>query len=264
VLPQTPLKGDRRREIKDREEMNAISTAAILSTALAGTALAGPVLTIQAGVSGYATQTVTSGGVATEEPGRYNYVGGLVSNFPITGWAIGWDLVGDDTSVVPDATFVTNGFTVTNYTSGNLTFDIVVSLATPLAAAPGTLLDCFGNLSGTLTADSSSTATISPVGGAMWQGQVNGFSKLSLNPGTVSTDTVTFIPMSSGDWSGIIPGDSGNLETVGYRLSFTLSGKSTAQFTGLWSGTVVPAPGAFAMLLAAFGLGGMGRRRTQD
>ena len=244
--------------------MNAFSIAAFVTTALAGTALAGPVLTIQAGVGGYATQTVTSGGVATEEPGRYSYTGGVVSNFPVTGWAIGWDLVGDDTNVVSNATFVTNGFMVTNYSSGNLTFDIVVSLATPLAAAPGTLLDCFGNLSGTLIADSSSTATISPVGAAMWQGQVNGFSKISLNPGTVSTDTVAFIPMSSGDWSGTIPGDSGNVENVGYRLSFTLSGRSTVQFTGLWSGTVVPAPGAFAILLAAFGMGGVGRRRTQD
>jgi hypothetical protein len=43
--------------------MNAFSTAAFLTTALAGSALAGPVLTIQAGVGGYATQTVSSSGV---------------------------------------------------------------------------------------------------------------------------------------------------------------------------------------------------------
>lgn len=242
--------------------MNAFSTAAFLTTALAGTALAGPVLTIQAGVGGYATQTVSSNGVDTATPGRYSYVGGLVSGFPNFQWGIGWDLLGDDTSVFSDMAFVTNGFSVTNFTNGSLTFDILVSLASPLALPAGHQLDFVGNLAGTLNANGASTASLAPVGAFLWQGQVNGAGKLDLNPGTVSTSTNTAIPPQSGTWVGSVAGD--NLQTVGYRMRFTLSGNSTVTFTGTWDGTVVPAPGAFAMLLAAFGLGGMGRRRTQD
>ncbi len=242
--------------------MNAFSTAAFLTTALAGSALAGPVLTIQAGVGGYATQTVSSGGVETATAGRYSYVGGLVSGFPRFDWGIGWDLLGDDTSVFDDMAFVTNGFTVTNYTNGSLTFDIVVSLASPLTLPANHELDFVGNLAGTLTADGASTASLSPVGAFLWQGQVNGMGKLDLSPGSVSTNTTTLLPSQSGTWVGPVDGDS--LQTVGYRLNFTLSGKSTVTFTGTWDGSVVPAPGAFAMLVAAIGLGGIGRRRMQD
>ncbi|MFM7807206.1 MAG: hypothetical protein ACKPEA_04650, partial [Planctomycetota bacterium] len=222
-------------------------------------ALAGPLFTVVASVSGFATQTNLSNGLSTEEVGRYSYVGGLTAG-PSRSWFIDWDVLGDDTTAVPAATFVTNGFTITNAGTTSRTFDITVSLATPLTN-PGQL-SCFGNLSGTLTSDNGSLATVTALSPALWQGQVNGVTKLTLNPTVPNTMTTTVFGPVSGTWTGAVPGGP-NVQTVGYQMKFTLSANSTVQFSGLWSGTAaVPAPGACTMILAAAGLGSTRRRRN--
>lgn len=235
-----------------------------LTMGLASTAVAGPLLTVAASVTGFATQTNTSNGLPTDEPGRYNYMGGLTAG-PSRAWFIDWDLVGDDTAAIPGATFITNGFTITNASGTARTFDIVVAFDSPVIAGPGAnQLSCFANLSGTLTADRLGvTASMSSGGPGLWQGQINGVTKVTLNPTVPTTTTTTSFGPSSNTWTGLIP-NGPNVQTVGYRMQFTLSGYSTVQFSGLWSGTVVPAPGAVAILLAATGLGSAGRRRSED
>lgn len=234
-----------------------------LTIGLASTALAGPLLTVAASVTGFATQTNTSNGLPTDDPGRYSYMGGLTAG-PSRSWFIDWDLVGDDTGALPGATFITNGFTITNAAASARTFDIVVSFASPVTAGPGAnQLSCFASLSGTLTSDRGGTASMSSVAPGLWQGQINGVTKVTLDPTVPSTTSTTFFGPSSNTWTGLIP-NGPNVQTVGYRMQFTLSGYSTVQFTGLWSGSVVPAPGAVAILLAAAGMGSAGRRRNDD
>ena len=232
----------------------AILASATAAIATATTSFAGPLLTVTGSVGGYAPITASSNGAATATAGRYSYIGGVVSSFPSPDWAISWDLVGEDTSVFPDSTFVTNGFRVQNFTASAKTFDIVVKLASP---GPSNLnLDCTALLGGTLTSDAAgSTATLTS-SGALWTGQVNGISRASsalMNNASVSTALTTNFGPSSSTWSGQV---AGALADVGYRMQFTLGAKSTVVFTGFWSG--VPAPGAFALLAVA---GAVGRRR---
>lgn len=241
--------------------MHAYSILPALTIGLTTSALAGPLLTVAASVTGFATQTNLSNGLPTDDPGRYNYVGGLTAG-PSRSWFIDWDLVGDDTGALPGATFITNGFTITNAGATSRTFDIVVAFDSPVTASAGAnQLSCFANLSGTLTSDRGGTASLTSAAPSLWQGQINGVTKVSLNPVVPTTTSTTFFGPASNTWTGLIP-NGPNVQTVGYRMQFTLSGYSTVQFTGLWSGTVVPAPGALAILAAATGLGMSGRRRS--
>ena len=243
-------------------KLHAILASA--TAAVASTALAGPLLTVNASVGGYAPVTVTSNGVATN--GRYSYIGGTVNTFPNPAWAISWNLLGDDSAVRTDTTFVTNGFRVQNLSAASQDFDIVLKLANP---GPSNLqLQCTANFGGTITSDSATTAAsiASASGVPMWIGQVNGLDRAgtgmlagqTFTAGAAATNS--FGP-ASGTWTGTV---SGALTDIGYRMRFTLSPNSTALFSGAWSGTVVPAPGAFAMIAGAAGLVGTRRRRQKD
>jgi hypothetical protein len=242
--------------------MNAYSILPALTIGLASSALAGPLLTVTASVTGFAMQTNLSNGLPTDDLGRYNYVGGLTAG-PSRSWFIDWDLIGDDTGALPGATFITNGFTITNNSATSQTFDITVAFASPVTASAGAdQLSCFANLSGTLTSDRGGTASLTSGAPSLWQGQINGVTKVSLTPSVPTTTSNTSFGPVSDSWTGLIP-NGPNVQTVGYQMKFTLSGYSTVQFTGLWSGTVVPAPGAMAILAAASGLG-MSRRRRPN
>ena len=235
----------------------ACATAAIAASATS--ALAGPLLTVQASVGGFASMTTTSNGASTDTAGRFSYIGGLVNKFPNPDWAISWDLVGDDTAVFSDSTFITNGFRVQNLTNSSKTFDITVTLE---SAGPANLqLLCDALFGGTLTSDvAGGTATLTS-SGPLWLGQINGISRAStgiMSGANLSTgSTFSFGPVTS-DWTGTVTGD---LESVGYRLQFTLGANSTALFSGYWFGEVVPTPGAFAAFCMAATIAGR-RRRT--
>lgn len=246
--------------------MKVSTILASATAAIASSALAGPLLTVNASVGGYAPVTVTSNGVSTATAGRYSYVGGTVNTYPNPAWAISWNLLGDDSSVRTNTTFVTNGFRVQNLTNASQDFDIVLKLANP---GPSNLqLQCTANLGGTITSDSaSSAASISSASGVpMWVGQVNGIDRAgtgllvgqTFTAGAASTNS--FGP-ASGGWTGTV---TGALTDIGYRMRFTLSANSTALFSGAWSGTVVPAPGAFAMLASVAGFAGSRRRRPTN
>jgi MYXO-CTERM domain-containing protein len=238
---------------------------AAATTALSTSALAGPLLTITGTVNGFAPITVSSNGVATATTGRYSYVGGTVNTYPNPAWAISWNLLGDDSAVFSNSTFITNGFRVQNLTSSSQDFDIVVKLANP--GPSGLQLSCNASLGGTITSDSASTSAsiTSGVATPMWVGQINGIDRagtaLLTNQSfsAAAAFTNSFGP-SSGGWTGTV---AGALADIGYRLRFTLGGNATAQFSGAWTGNVVPSPSAFA-LLAAVGAFGIRRRREAN
>jgi hypothetical protein len=234
--------------------------AAIASTALS--AVAGPLLTINASVGGYAPVMISSNGAATAFDGRYSYVGGFfgtsADSFPDAAWSIGWNLIGEDTAVFTDTTFITNGFRVQNLTGTSKTFDITVSLAAP---GPSDLhLDCKALLGGTLTSNLAGSVASLTSSGPLWIGQINGLSRSStglMNNANESTGGTKAFGDFESAWNGTV---TGALQSVGYRLQFTLSAHSTATFTGYWDGAVVPAPGAFATLAMAAVIAGRRRR----
>ncbi len=236
--------------------------ASAAATLAATTAMAGPLLTVNASVGGFIPMIVLSNGASTSSTGRYSYIGGIVNAFPDPSWAISWDLVGDDTAVFPTTTFITNGFRVQNLTSSSQTYDIVVALA---SSGPSDLtLDCNALLGATLTNDAAgNTATLASLGATpMWVGQINGISRATtgLNANSsFSTTTTRTVPPAISAWSGVV---DGTLQSVGYRMQFTLTGKSTALFTGFWDGAVVPSPGAIAMIFVAGGFASARRRKT--
>lgn len=236
----------------------AVLASATAAIATAATTMAGPLLTITANVGGYAPVTSTSNGTATATAGSYSYIGGVVSGFPMD-WMISWDMLGEDTSVYPTSTFVTNGFRVQNLTGSAKTFDITVALASP--AGSNLNLLCTALLGGTLTSDAVGNTASLTSSGALWTGQINGISRSTsalMNNANLSTGaTTSFGPLTS-SWTGTV---TGALSTVGYRMQFTLGAKSTAVFTGYWEGVVVPTPGALATLVVAGGLANR-RRRT--
>ena len=228
---------------------------------ITASATAGPLLTVNASVGGFAPYTTTSNGTSTATTGRYSYVGGMVNTYPNPSWAISWDLVGDDTAVFSTSTFITNGFRVQNLSGASQTFDITVALASP---GPSNLtLDCLAVLGGTLTSDAAgTTATVASLGATpMWAGQVNGVSRAGvqlLSNASYSTASTTTFNSPNGSWTGLV---TGPLSSVGYRMQFTLGAKSTVQFSGMWDGAVVPAPGAAALMLLVGGFSSR-RRRT--
>ena len=242
--------------------MNASTILAAATTAISASAIAGPLLTITGSVGGFSPITVSSNGAATGTIGRYSYVGGTVNTFPNPAWAISWNLVGDDSSVFTNSTFVTNGFRVQNLSGTSQDFDITLKLANP---GPSNLqLACNASLAGTITSDSaaSSASVASAVATPMWVGQVNGLDRagtsLFVNQsfGAAPASASSFGP-ATGAWTGTV---TGALTDIGYRMRFTLSGNSTVQFSGIWSGTVVPAPSAICAFVAAGALGSRRRR----
>ena len=232
----------------------AILASATTAIAAATSSLAGPLLTVQGSVGGYAPITASSNGAATATAGRYSYIGGVVSSFPSPDWAISWDLVGDDASVISTGAFVTNGFRVQNFTGASKTFDITLSLASP--GRSGLTWDTYALLGGTLTSDAAgTTATLSSTG-PLWTGMINGAAVPSsaLMSGTYASTstTTTFGPVNSASSTYV----AAAMTNIGYRMQFTLGAKSTAIFSGYWE--VVPSPGALALVGAA---GLLGRRR---
>jgi len=232
----------------------AILASATTAIAAATSSLAGPLLNVQGSVGGYAPITASSNGAATATSGRYSYIYVVVSSFPSPDWAISWDLVGDDASVISTGAFVTNGFRVQNFTGASKTFDITLSLASP--GRSGLTWDTYALLGGTLTSDAAgTTATLSSTG-PLWTGMINGAAVPSsaLMSGTYASTstTTTFGPVNSASSTYV----AAAMTDIGYRMQFTLGAKSTAIFSGYWE--VVPSPGALALVGAA---GLLGRRR---
>jgi len=241
----------------------SVILASTAATVVASASLAGPLLNIDASVAGYASSSISSTGASTATAGRYSYIGGFVNTFPSPSWAISWDLVGDDSAVVTNSSFITNGFRVQNFTGVSQSYDITIRFASTGPANKN--WNYLAVLGGTLTSDAAATTATLTSGATtpMWAGQVNGVNYAGaelLKGANFSTASTTNFSSPNGSWTGVIAAPL----TVGYRMQFNLGAKSTALFTGFWDGAVVPTPGAFALILTASGFGSKRRRRTAN
>lgn len=249
-----------------RARAASLSVVALSAAALslgARTASAGsvsPQLAVGVTVAGDAPQSVTStSGAPIPGAGAYVYDGSIVSS--VAGdWYVEWSLTGTDTSLVPDNPSITTNFAVGNTGDTARTFQILVSFASPVQApAGGNSLSWYSNLSGALSSNQGGVASLVGLAPSMIQCQINGIGVANNNPSVASTTTASFFGPSVNDYVGAIP-DGPNVSTIGYLMTFSLSAHSTAVFSGSWYGTLVPAPGAVALICLA-GLAASRRRK---
>ncbi|MBM4105498.1 MAG: hypothetical protein FJ257_04275 [Phycisphaerae bacterium] len=236
--------------------IGAVAVAAFVSPAvLAGTT--SPQLSVAVSTVGEATQTVTSTSGIPGSPGLYTY-NGSVSSATSGEWSVSWALTGADTAILPDRPSISTNFTVANTSGSTRSFQILVTFASPVQLTPGvTSIEWGSLLQGTLTSNQGGVASLVGLVPSMLYGMINGSGVSFNNPSVPSTTTTTTIGPSGNTYTGAIPGGP-NVSTIGYMMTFSLSANSTAVFDGSWSGIVVPAPGAAALLALA---GVTGRRR---
>ena len=227
------------------------------STASAG--FVSPQLSVAVAVSGDAPQSSTSTSGFRNADGSYLYDGSLTSNSG-SSWFVNWNLTGSDTVAQPGSPSITTNFAVGNTGDVTRTFQILVTYAAPVQVAPDTGYAWRTTLSGVLASNNGGVASLVGLLPSMFQGQINGTGVVSNNPSAASTTTASFFGPSVNDYAGPIP-NGPNIATIGYLMTFSLSAHSTAVFNGSWVGTVVPAPGA-AALLGLAGLAARARRRS--
>ncbi len=220
-----------------------------------------PQLTVQVTVQGDAPQSVSSTSGVPDGGGAYTYVGGVASS-PGGGWSVDWILTGNDTSVLPGSPSITNDFAITNTGDATRIFQILVTFASPVQVTPGPeTLFWVTLISGTLTSLDGGLSSLAGNEPSLIEGQINGSAVALNNPAFPSTTTVSSSGGSINTYGGPVPGGP-DVATIGYLMSFSLSGRSAATFTGSWSGTVVPAPGGAAAFVLAGFVGLVRRRRS--
>jgi hypothetical protein len=135
-----------------------------------------------------------------------------------------------------------------------------VAFASPVQVTPGVTSIMWNTvLSGVLSSNQGGAASLVGLSPSMVECQINGTGVVLNNPSVPGTNTASFFGPSTNFYDGPVPGGL-NVSTIGYLMTFSLSGHSTAVFNGSWSGTVVPAPGALALLGLA---GSVAYRRTR-
>lgn len=237
--------------------------AAAASMIAAPSAFAGtvaPQLTFGFSVLGDAPQSVTSTAGVPSGSGAYTYAGSIASSTPGSSWYVNWDLLGNDTSVLPNNPSISTSFVVGNTGNTTRTFQVQVTFASPVQVTPGvTSVDWWTTLSGVLNSSHGGVASLVGQDPAMFQGQVNGVGVVLNNPSVQSTTASSLFGNSVNSYFGPVP-NGPNVSTIGYLMTFSLSAHSTAVFNGSWAGMVVPAPGAAALLGAAGVVAGRRRR----
>ena len=139
-------------------------------------------------------------------------------------------------------------------------FQILVAFDSHVQVTPSvTRISWETQLSAVLTSNYGGPASLVGLAPALTQCQINGTGVVNNKPAVPSTTTASFSGNSVNFYAGPIP-NSPNVSTIGYLMTFSLSGHSTAVFSGSWYGTVVPAPGVMA-LFSLVGLAGRRRRR---
>jgi hypothetical protein len=236
------------------------AAASMIAAPSARAGVVAPQLTFGVTVSGDAPQSVTSTAGVADGHGAYDYVGSLASSTPGSSWYVNWDLLGNDTAVLPNNPSISTSFVVGNTGNTTRTFQVQVTFASPVQVTPGvTSIAWLTTLSGVLNSSHGAVASLVGQDPAMFQGQINGTGVVLNNPSVQSTTTSSTFGNSANSYFGAIP-NGPNVSTIGYLMTFSLSAHSTAVFNGSWAGTVVPAPGAVALLGAA-GLAAGRRRR---
>ena len=248
------------KNLGEGKKMFQFTMISIAAAAITGSALAGPILSIKCEVDGK-KMFVTQEGDLVPGHNDYSYNGSIGDGFNAS-WVVGWDLVSNFSST----SFVTNGFTIGNLSPTTKQFNITLDIPNTLPSGGGGTpsWEFFGNLGGTLTSNTGVTSTLSSYGtNPLWQGLRGGTS-----PGVNSELLRNFTFPTPGATSTPIPLVQitpytvvGGLGTsLGYQFQFDLSGGSTASFTGIWGGNLVPAPSALA-LVGLSGVNLLRRRR---
>ena len=231
--------------------MAAFASPAVLAGATS------PLLSVAVSTVGETTQTVTSTSGIPGSPGLYTY-NGSVSSATSGEWSVSWALTGADTAILTDRPSISTNFTVANTSGSTRSFQILVTFDSPVQLTPGVTSIEWGTvLQGTLTSNQGGVASLVGLVPSMFYGMINGSGVSFNNPAVPSTTTTTTFGPSVNTYAGAIPGGP-NVSTIGYLMTFSLSANSTAVFDGAWSGIVVPAPGAVALLALA----GVAGRRT--
>ena len=231
----------------------------IAAAAITGSALAGPILSIKFDVDGNKSTMLQEGTLTPIND--YSYKGSVGDGFDAS-WVVGWNLASNFSST----SFVTNGFTIGNLSPTTKRFNITLDIPNTLPSSGGGTpsWEFFGNLGGTLTSNTGAPSTLSSYGtNPLWQGLRGGTSPgvnsellRNLDFSTPGATTAP-IPLAQITKYTVVGGVGTSL---GYQFQFDLSGGSTASFTGIWGGNLVPAPSALA-LVGLSGVNLLRRRR---
>ncbi len=214
----------------------------VASAAFSGSAVAGSTMNLTVNVDGNQTTTQQMGQLTAF--GDYSYTGAVTDAYPVTAWAVGWNLVSDSNA----NSFVTNGFTIANLSSMTKRFNITLEIAGMIPTAGARVFT--GSLGGTLTSSSSASSNIASVGSLpLWKGLLNGSS-----PGTNSELLSSYALTVPGSTTGVLPSTiitpysapaSAN-SSLGYQFEFDLSSNAMVSFSGVWS--AVPSPSALTLI----------------
>jgi len=158
--------------------------------------------------------------------------------------------------------YQTGSFSITNLTSGTVTYLITLALPTEVVGAQVGTYTFNGSVSGTLITSGQGRLETVGSGSSLWTAQTGGSAVETLfdDPFFVQRSSQGATNFGSRSFSAVVSPEFG--DTIGMMFSFRLSAGSTASFsTSLnGSGTAIPAPGALALLGCA-GLVGNRRRR---
>lgn len=231
-------------------------------------------MTLVTSTSAYATAlpmslTINAGSTSSLESLNPNSVSGGVGIYNGTlanagNWNAYYNLNASSTLTGASASaFQTGSFSITNLTSGTVTYLITMALPTDVGTPQPGSFTFNGSVSGTLiTSGGPGMLQTVGAGTSLWTAQTGGsvVDTLFDDPFMVQRSSAGATNFGSQSFSGVSSSTFG--DTIGMTFSFRLSAGSTASFTTSLngSGTIIPAPGALALLSCA-GLVGNRRRR---
>jgi MYXO-CTERM domain-containing protein len=233
---------------------NTITTAiaaTLLASSAASAAISANTATINLSANG-AAQTVSNNATDLGD-GRFAHSGFWASNGMLVQWS---NLITAYTVVNGvETAYVSGGFTIKN---NNATTPLVLDLSVLMAGSMGAGATYAGSAGGQGVNFSFNPGSLGATAGApVWAGLVNG-----AQVGGVITSTQTVNPFSLASFAPqSFNGSAGSVSGgVGMRLRLSISAGMESSFSGAFSVTSVPAPGAVALAGAAGLLGGRRRR----
>jgi hypothetical protein len=231
--------------------ITATIAATLLASSAASAAISASTATINLSANG-ATQTV-SNNTTNLGDGRFAHTGFWAAN----GMMVQWNNLITSYSAVNgvETAYVSGGFTIKNNSTST---PLVLDLSVLMAGTMGAGATYAGSAGGQGVNFSFNPGSLGSTAGApVWAGLVNGSQV-----GGVITSTQTVNPFSLASFAPqSFNGSAGSVTSgVGMRLRLSISAGMESSFSGAFSVSSVPAPGAVALAGAAVRLGS--RRRS--